>query len=130
MTDDTRRRVTHEQIAKFEAASYEKKTGGLWRYHGKGPKYEIRRARDGSTPEWPAFVLAASDRAAPAALRAYSARARGMGMDATYCDDVLKLAEEFEAWRQQNGAGKPDALPDWIDEDIGALVAAEKDRKP
>lgn len=87
-------------------------TGGLWRYHGHGGKYRITRAKDGTSPEWPAFVLAASDPAAPGALQAYALAAHQFGMDPQYVADVQRLAGEFAAWRTEHGTGKPDALPE------------------
>jgi hypothetical protein len=71
-------------------------------------KYLVQR-RDGSVPEWPYFVIAASDPAAPNALRAYANDAQFHGMGKEYYEDVLKLAERFEQWLQENGAGDPDA---------------------
>lgn len=71
-------------------------------------KYLVKR-RDGSVPEWPFFVIAASDPAAPTALNAYARKARNLGMDDQYVRDVFALAEEFAEWRERNGTGDPDA---------------------
>jgi hypothetical protein len=80
----------------------------LWRDDPKTPegKYLVKR-RDGSVPEWPNFVLGARDPAAPAALRAYANAAWVLGMPAGYIAGVRKLADEFEAYRLQYGAGDP-----------------------
>lgn len=71
-------------------------------------KYLVQR-RDGSVPEWPYFVIGASDPAAPQALYAYATRAESHGMDPEYCADIRKLAEEFEHWRAEHQDGDPDA---------------------
>jgi hypothetical protein len=71
-------------------------------------KYLVLR-RDGTVPQWPYFVIGASDPAAPAALRAYAASARAIGLDTAYCGDIEQLACDFEAWRAEHGEGDPDA---------------------
>ncbi len=71
-------------------------------------KYLVTR-RDGSIPEWPYFVIAASDPAAPSALVAYAQAAEGHGMDPEYVNDLRNLATTFEEWRQASGPGDPDA---------------------
>lgn len=71
-------------------------------------KYLVTR-RDGSIPEWPYFVMAASDPAAPAALRAYADAAELYGMDPEYVSDLRELATEFSAYWLANGVGDPDA---------------------
>lgn len=78
-------------------------------------KYLVQR-RDGTVPNWPFFVMAASDPAAPAALRAYARAAAEEGMDPAYVDDIWTLAEEFEAWRAQQGSGDPDAPRHRVDD--------------
>jgi hypothetical protein len=82
----------------------------LWRNNPKTPegKYLVKR-RDGSVPEWPFFVIAAADPAAPAALRGYAAQADLLGFDPEYTKDILDLARKFEEWRETHGAGDPDA---------------------
>lgn len=77
---------------------------------GGGGKFLVLR-RDGTVPDWPAFVLGARDPAAPAALRAYAVAAANRGMDTAFVDDVHKLANEFEEYRRKNGEGDPDAPP-------------------
>jgi hypothetical protein len=74
----------------------------------KGGKYLVQR-RDGTVPEWPYFVIGASDPAAPVALRAYALAAQGCGMDADYVNDIMRLADEFKEWRTKNTTGDPDA---------------------
>lgn len=78
-------------------------------------KYLVKR-RDGTLPKWPHFVLAASDPAAPAALRAYADRSEGNGLDPAFVADVRSLAEEFETWREDNGEGDPDAPRHRVDD--------------
>lgn len=89
----------------------------LWRNTEEVPegKYLVTR-RDGSTPDWPYFVIGAKDPAAPAALRAYAAEARLFGMDPQYADDVDDLAEEFEQYRMMKGSGDPDGRPHRADD--------------
>jgi hypothetical protein len=65
--------------------------------------------RDGSVPEWPYLVIGARDPAAPAALRAYAAKASELGMGADFTDDVLRLADSFDEYRLLHGEGDPDA---------------------
>jgi hypothetical protein len=71
-------------------------------------KYLVTR-RDGSTPEWPYFVMGAADPAAPAALHAYAKAAEVSGMDPDYISDLKALAADFAGWRLEHGAGDPDA---------------------
>lgn len=71
-------------------------------------KYLVQR-RDGTVPDWPYFVIAASDPAAPAALRAYADAAEAEGMDPEYVEDLRGQAGDFDQWRRENGAGDPDA---------------------
>lgn len=82
----------------------------LWRNTGgtREGKYLVQR-RDGTIPEWPYFVLGASDPAAPYALIAYADYARRMGMDPEYCSDLEALAGEFARWPDNHGSGDPDA---------------------
>ncbi len=83
--------------------------------------------RDGSIPAWPHFVIGARDPAAPAALMAYAAAAREMGMDPDYCQSIRDLAGDFAAYRGQEGSGDPDAAPHRIDNPtIIALMSGEK----
>jgi hypothetical protein len=85
----------------------------LWK-HTDGTregKYLVQR-RDGTVPEWPYFVIAAADPAAPDALRAYADAAERHHMDPQYVADIRALATEFFMWRQwrpENRAGDPDA---------------------
>jgi hypothetical protein len=85
---------------------------GLWRNEDgtREGKYLVQR-RDGTIPEWPYFVIAAKDPAAPAALRAYADAAEVYGMDTKYVSDLRKLADEFEDYRHIYGEGDPDAPP-------------------
>ena len=71
-------------------------------------KYLVTR-RDGTIPQWPYIVLAASDPAAPAALRAYADAAELEGMDPEYVQDIRDLADSFQDYRVRNGSGDPDA---------------------
>lgn len=83
---------------------------GLWRDQKDTPegKYLVLR-RDGSTVEWPHFVLGARDPASPAALRAYAKKAKKLKMNSGYTDAVKNLADEFEIYRSINGTGDPEA---------------------
>ncbi len=83
----------------------------LWVKAGiKGGKYLVLR-RDGTVPEWPNFVIGAADPAAPAALRAYAKAAAELRMDPEFIEDVRRLADEFEVYRDERGPGDPDAKP-------------------
>ena len=87
----------------------EKPPSGLWRNDPATPegKYLVKR-RDGTIPEWPTFVIGAKDPAAPAGLRGYANKARALGLNEQYCNDVLALAERFEEYRLDHGDGDPD----------------------
>lgn len=82
----------------------------LWRMTTEAPegKYLVKR-RDGTVPEWPWFVLGARDPAAPAALRAYADAAETSGFDPQYVRDIRYMADDWEAFRERQGAGDPDA---------------------
>lgn len=71
-------------------------------------KYLVIR-RDGTVPEFPAFVLGARDPWAPAALRAYALAAKEAGADAEYTLSLMDLADAFDRYRSENGAGDPAA---------------------
>ena len=88
----------------------EKKLPGLWRNNDetREGKYLVQR-RDGTVPEWPYFVLGASDPAAPNAIRAYAHTCRQYHMDPNYTNDLMDLAQDFEDWYREHGAGDPDA---------------------
>jgi hypothetical protein len=82
---------------------------GLWRSNPetKEGKYLVKR-RDGTVVEWPNFTLGARDPCAPAALRAYAHKAEELGLDQKYANAVRDLADEFEDYRLDHGAGDPD----------------------
>jgi len=86
-----------------------KPLAGLWREDPTTPegKYLVKR-RDGTIPEWPNFVLGAKDPAAPAALRAYADAADKCGMNSGYVAGIMRLARQFEAYREAMGEGDPD----------------------
>lgn len=90
---------------------------GLWgNTEGtRGGKYLVQR-RDGTVPDWPFFVIAATDPAAPKALHAYAEAAAEHGMDPEYVRDVRNLAAEFSRWRAEHGTGDPDAPPHRVDD--------------
>lgn len=92
-------------------------------------KFLVTR-RDGTVPEWPWLVIGARDPAAPAALRAYAAAARTLGMDPEYADDIDGLAADFEAYRRDHGDGDPDAPPHREDDPavVGQFGAAGTQR--
>lgn len=89
----------------------------LWRNNPSTPegKYLVTR-RDGTIPQWPYLVIGAGDPAAPAALLAYADAAAEFGMDPEYANDIRDLAEVFRKWRDENGAGDPDAPRHRIDD--------------
>jgi hypothetical protein len=82
----------------------------LWKNNPDTPegKYLVVR-RDGTVPQWPFFVMAASDPCAPVALRAYAVACEGMKMDPEYVSDLRRLADQFTKWRTEHGDGDPDA---------------------
>lgn len=83
---------------------------GIFRNNPKTPegKYLVKR-RDGTVPEWPWFVLGASDPAVPSTLRHYADVSEQLGKDPQYIQDLRNLADTFEEWRKANGEGDPDA---------------------
>lgn len=80
---------------------------GLWRFREGKDKYLVLR-RDGTRPEWPSFVLGGKDVAAPEALRAYAQAATEHNFDPDYVEDIYRLADEFDAYREAHGLGDPD----------------------
>ena len=73
---------------------------------GEG-KYLVMR-RDGTLPEWPSFVLGGRDPHAPAALRAYAASiATDPDCHPDLAARLLRLADEFDAYRAEHGPGDP-----------------------
>jgi hypothetical protein len=93
-----------------ESVSSEKpKLSGLVRDDPASPqgKYLVKR-RDGSVVEWPSFVLGGRDPHAAVALRAY---ADSIATDPDCHPDfparLRRLADEFDAYRDQHGAGDP-----------------------
>ena len=78
-------------------------------------KFLVTR-RDGTTPDWPHFVMGARDPAVPIALRSYSHVAAGLGFDSEYTDSVYGLSLFFEDYRREHGAGDPEAPPHRVDE--------------
>lgn len=85
---------------------------GLWRNNPETPegKFLVKR-RDGSIPEYPVFVIGAKDPCAPAALIGYAEEARKLEMDKELVEDVLYLSLQYEHYREDAGAGRPDAPP-------------------
>lgn len=67
--------------------------------------------RDGSIPHWPHFVLGARDPFAATALRAYANAAERGKADPEYVASIRELANDFAAYRSQEGNGDPDAPP-------------------
>lgn len=80
-------------------------------------KYLVQR-RDGTVPDWPYFVIAASDPAAPAALRAYADKAEELGFQPDYVEDVRGQADDFERWLREKPqmTGDPDAPKHRVDD--------------
>lgn len=86
---------------------------GLWRYDTAGivgDKYMVVR-RDGTVPKWPAFVMGARDPYAPTGLRAYAHAVEIIATppDDDYVRDILRLADEFDAYRSVHGTSDPEA---------------------
>jgi hypothetical protein len=82
----------------------------LWRNAEgtKEGKYLVKR-RDGTVPAWPFFVIAASDPAAPVALRAYADEAERLGFDSQYVRDIREMADDFVTYWHEHRSGDPDA---------------------
>lgn len=89
-----------------------KKTMGLWRYHGiPNGKYTVLR-RNGTQVEWPNFVIGAKDPMAKIALTAYANEAEKQGMDPEFVSDVRKMILEFESYKASHGTSQPDLAPE------------------
>jgi hypothetical protein len=73
-------------------------------------KFLVTR-RDGSIPKWPWLVLGARDPAAPYTIRALAEKSQSLGMDVEYVEDLYRLANEWDEYRQENGEGDPDSGP-------------------
>lgn len=84
---------------------------GVWQIDDERKNKYLVLRRDATMPQWPWFVLAAADPAAPAALRAYADACHAEGMDQEYVKDLLDLATKFDAWRLEHIEGDPDAAP-------------------
>ncbi len=70
-------------------------------------KYLVKR-RDGTVVEWPHFVLGARDPHAIAALKAYAESiAKDPDCHPGLVESILKLAEDFTAYRLTHGTGDP-----------------------
>ena len=78
--------------------------------------------RDGSVPHWPHFVLGARDPIVPQVLRYYATLAEQNGYEESYCDSIAELADDFEAYRADQGNGDPEAAPHRKDDP--AVIAA------
>jgi hypothetical protein len=82
----------------------------VWRKtqsHSEGKFLVVRR--DGSVPHWPHFVLGGRDPFAPIALRAYADAIASLDLE--YARSVRELADDFNAYRLDQGNGDPDAPP-------------------
>lgn len=77
-------------------------------------KYLVLR-RDGSVPEWPLFVLGASDPAAYAALVAYRREAGRRNYDAAFLAVLDERIAAFTAWTSKS-------VPDAVAFDAPAIV--------
>ena len=67
--------------------------------------------RDGTVPHWPHFVIGARDPFARAALIAYADSAEQGAADPEFVASVRELANDFAAYRAEQGNGDPDAPP-------------------
>lgn len=56
----------------------------------------------------PVFVLRAQDRCAPAAVRDWAHRARGLGASEAKVEGAMNVALEMEAWQRLHGCKTPD----------------------
>jgi hypothetical protein len=72
--------------------------------------------RDGTTPDWPHFVMGARDPAVPHALASYANQADDLGFEPEYVASVRVLSEDFVKYRSEHGDGDPEAPPHRTDE--------------
>jgi hypothetical protein len=101
---------------------------GVWQIDDERKNKYLVLRRDKTMPTWPWFVLAASDPAAPCALRAYADRAGELGMDRQYVSDLYRLADKFSDYRAAHADGDPDAAPHRTDDP--ATVAQIESKAP
>jgi len=96
-------------IDKDEKSADKPPLTGLVRDNPSTPegKYLVKR-RDGTVPEWPSFVLGARDPYAAVALQAYAHAAHAAGCNAEWVNALMRLADEFDAYRKAHGDGDPD----------------------
>lgn len=91
----------------------------LFRNNAETPegKYHVQR-RDGTTVEWPSFVLGAKDPIAAVALRAYATEvvrvlledpkeAEALGLTKEFAEDVFREADLWDEYRKTHGKGDP-----------------------
>ena len=64
--------------------------------------------RDGTTPDWPHFVMGARDPAAPMGLLEYAKSGEQGGFDPEYIASVRELSANFLQYRAAHGDGDPD----------------------
>lgn len=84
--------------------------------------------RDGTTPDWPHFVMGARDPCVPAALRAYVAEARKRKWGEDYCSSIEELALDFEQYRMKAGDGDPESKPHRTDNPLAiSMMRRETD---
>ncbi len=84
--------------------------------HSEGKFLVVRR--DGTTPDWPHFVLGARDPAVPSALESYSYMAQAMNFDPAYVASIRELAQDFRRYEKDHGKGDPDAPPHRTDDPV------------
>ena len=70
-------------------------------------KYHVQR-RDGTTVEWPSFVLGARDPVSPWALRAYAVVSFFLYWNWSWSKAVWRRASTFVKYRKKYGPGDPD----------------------
>ncbi len=92
------------------------KTWTKTKTHSEGKFLVVRR--DGTTPDWPHFVLGARDPAAPLALTVYAQTASILGYDSEYVASIRQLADDFRTYESENGKGDPDAPPHRVDDPV------------
>jgi hypothetical protein len=81
---------------------------------GEG-KFLVTR-RDGTTPDWPHFVMGARDPAVPMGLLEYAKSGEQGGFEPEYIASVRELADDFLKYRAEHGTGDPEAPPHRTDE--------------
>jgi len=75
---------------------------------GDQDKFLVLYNHSGKSPKYPVFVLGARDPGAAAALRAYAGECALCNLDPQYVHDMVELSEQFDRYREEHGASRPD----------------------